>query len=92
MKKLKRIPRFKSEEAERKFWATHDTVGYFNAARIKKGAFPHLKPTTESISLRLPEYLLARIKEQANAKDVPYQSLMKIYLANQINRELGKGF
>ena len=90
MKKLKRIPRFKNEEAERKFWATHDTVDYFDAARIKKGTFPNLKPTTESISLRLPEYLLARIKEQANAKDVPYQSLMKIYLANQIDREIGQ--
>lgn len=88
-KKIKPIPRFKSEDEERDFWATHSATDYFDMSKaIKNPVFPNLKPTTESISLRLPQYLLARIKQLANAKDVPYQSLMKVFLSERVDREL----
>lgn len=89
-KKLKSIPTFKSEDEEREFWATHDSTEYIDWSKAEEAVFPNLKPTTKSISLRLPEYLLARIKEMANAKDVPYQSLMKIFLAERVEKELAK--
>jgi predicted DNA binding CopG/RHH family protein len=88
MRKLKPIPKFKNEDAERDFWATHDFTDYFDISKAEEAIFPNLKPSTESISLRLPKYLLARIKELANARDVPYQSLMKIFLAERIEKEL----
>jgi predicted DNA binding CopG/RHH family protein len=88
MKTLKTIPNFKSEAEEREFWLTHDSTEYLDWSKSKKAVFPNLKPTTESISLRLPAPLLARIKQLANEKDVPYQSLMKVYLSDQIKREL----
>lgn len=87
-KKLKPIPKFKNEDEEREFWATHDSTEYIDWSKAKEVIFPNLKPTTKSISLRLPEYLLARIKQLANARDVPYQSLMKIFLAERIEKEL----
>jgi predicted DNA binding CopG/RHH family protein len=90
MKKLKKLPRFRSEDQEREFWAVHDATDYFDMSRAKRAVFPNLKPTTESISIRLPKYLLAQLKELASAKDVPYQSLMKMYLSQQIGRELGR--
>lgn len=88
MKTLKKIPKFSSEQEEAEFWCTHDSTEYLDWSKAKKTVFPNLKPTTESISLRLPAPLLARIKELANEKDVPYQSLMKIYLSDQVKREL----
>ena len=89
MKKIiKAIPRFKTEDEEREFWATHDTTEYFDTSKPVKLNLSKLKPSTESISLRLPQYLLARIKQIANFKDVPYQSLMKIFLAERVEREL----
>lgn len=88
MKKLKQIPKFKSEDQEREFWATHDSTDYIDWSKAEQVIFPNLKPSTESISLRLPAYLLARIKELANAKDVPYQSLIKIFLAEKVEKEL----
>lgn len=87
-KKLKPIPKFKNEDEERDFWATADTSEYFDWNKAELVAFPNLKPTTKSISLRLPEHLLVRIKELANTKDVPYQSLMKIFLAERVEKEL----
>lgn len=88
-KKLKSIPKFKNEDEERDFWATHDVTDYFDMSKaIKNPAFPNLKPSTQTISLRLPQYLLERIKQLANAKDVPYQSLMKIFLAERVRKEL----
>lgn len=90
MKKLKQIPQFKNEDEERDFWATADTSEYFDWSKAQEAVFPNLKPSTESISLRLPSYLLARIKELANKKDVPYQSLMKIYLSDRVSEELRK--
>lgn len=87
-KRLKQIPVFKNEDEERDFWATADSSEYFDWSKGEEVIFPNLKPSTESISLRLPQYLLARIKELANKKDVPYQSLMKIFLSERIEQEL----
>ena len=86
--KLKQIPTFKNEDEERDFWATADSSEYFDWNKAKKVVFPNLKPTTESISLRLPSFLLARIKQLANKKDVPYQSLMKMFLSEKVDQEL----
>lgn len=89
-KRLKPIPQFKNEDKEREFWATHDSTDYIDWDKAEEAIFPNLKPTTRSISLRLPEYLLARIKQLANSKDIPYQSLMKIFLAERVEKELSK--
>ena len=87
-KKLKPIPKFRDEDEERDFWATADSSEYFDWSRAERVIFPNLKSSTESISLRLPSFLLARIKELANKKDVPYQSLMKVFLSERIDQEL----
>ena len=88
MKDLKKIPEFKNSEEEAKFWDEHDSAVYIDWSETEKTIFPNLKSSTESISLRLPSPLLARIKELANEKDVPYQSLMKVYLSDQVKRDL----
>jgi predicted DNA binding CopG/RHH family protein len=80
----KRILNFKNEDEEREFWATHSPLDYFNSKNLKRGLFPNLKPSLKSISIRLPEDLLVELKTLANKKDVPYQSLAKIFLAKQI--------
>jgi predicted DNA binding CopG/RHH family protein len=90
-KRLKRIPDFPDEEAEREFWATHDLADYFDLSRARPVVFPELRPSTESISLRLPASLLADLKVLAHRLDVPYQSLMKVYLAERVERELRRG-
>ena len=77
MKNRKSIPKFKNEDREREFWAKVNLADYFDPSDAQKARFPNLKPTSKSISIRLPEYLLNRIKEEANAMDVPYQSLIK---------------
>ncbi|MBI2334634.1 BrnA antitoxin family protein [Candidatus Daviesbacteria bacterium] len=87
-KKVKFIPKFKNEDQEREFWATHDFTDYLDQFEPVELDLSELKPSTESISLRLPQYLLARIKQIANFKDVPYQSLMKIFLAEKVREEL----
>lgn len=89
-KKIKLIPKFKNEDEERDFWATHNTTEYFDTSKPVELDLTNLKPSTETISLRLPQYLLARIKELANFKDVPYQSLMKIFLAEKVEEALRK--
>lgn len=89
MKELKTIPEFDSLESEAEFWNTHDSTDYVDWSKADRTVFPNLKPTTESISLRLPSPLLARLKELANERDVPYQSLLKVYLSERIDRELG---
>jgi len=89
MKKLK-IPKFKDEDQERNFWAKVNLADYLKAADFELASFPNLKPTSRSISIRLPQYLLIRIKEQANELNVPYQSLMKRYLAEGMMGELHK--
>lgn len=87
-KRIKPIPEFKNEDEEREFWATHEATDYFDFGKPVELDLSKLKPTTETISLRLPAYLLMRIKEIANSRDVPYQSLMKIFLAERVEKEL----
>ena len=84
MSKLKPIPAFKSEAEERKFWETHDSTDYVDWSKAQRVRFPNLKPTTPSISLRLPVSLLEQIKIAANKRDVPYQSLIKMWLAEKV--------
>ena len=82
-KKLKATPNFRSEAEERRFWETHDSGDYVDWAKAQRRRFPSLKPSTTSISLRLPVTLLERIKVAANKRDVPYQSLIKTWLAEK---------
>lgn len=90
MNKMKgKIPHFRNEDEEREFWAAHSPLDYFDSKRFKRGSFPNLKPSLKSISIRLPEDLLVELKTLANKKDVPYQSLAKIFLARQIALERG---
>src|SRR5881628_3380232 len=89
-KELKRIPRFSSEREEREFWETHDTTDYVDWSQGRVGVFPDLKASTEAISLRLPASLLAEIKALANKRDVPYQSLLKVFLAERVVSEHAK--
>ncbi len=84
---LKPVPEFPSEAEERTFWETHDTAEYVDWSKARLGVFPNLKPSTETISLRLPASLLAELKTLANERDVPYQSLLKVFLAERIARE-----
>ena len=86
--KKKHIPRFKSEEEEREFWASHDATDFIDFSEAKQTLMPNLRPTMKKISIRLPESLLESIKVLAHKRDVPYQSLMKILLAEGIEREL----
>jgi predicted DNA binding CopG/RHH family protein len=80
----KAIPRFKSEAEEREFWQTHDSTDYVDWAKAERAVLPNLKPTTQTISLRLPRHLLDAIKTAANARDVPYQSLIKVWLQERV--------
>jgi predicted DNA binding CopG/RHH family protein len=82
-----RIPKFKNEDEEREFWATHSPLDYFDRKNAKRPAFPNLKPSLKSISIRLPADMLEELKVLANKRDVPYQSLAKMYLARQIALE-----
>lgn len=84
----KKIPKFKSEEEEMEFWATHDSSEYIDWMKAKRVVLPELKPSLKTISLRLPESMLAELKLLAHKKDVPYQSLLKIFLSEKINEEL----
>ncbi len=88
MKNIKLIPRFKNEKEERKFWLTHDSTKYVDWSRARRAVFPNLKPTYKSISLRLPSHMLDEIKLLANKKDVPYQSLMKVFLSEKVKEEM----
>ena len=83
-KKILIVPAFKNEGDERDFWDTIDLTDYFDKKDAVPVAFPNLKPTSASISLRIPQHLLMRLKERANQIDVPYQSLMKEYIARGI--------
>ena len=88
MKKPKKIPKFKSEDEEREFWDRHSPLDYFDWSKAKRLVLPNLRPSLTTISLRLPNYLLAELKVLANSRDVPYQSLLKIYLAERVQQEL----
>lgn len=89
-KNLKPIPSVKSEDEERNFWDKADSTEYFDFRYAVKVKFPNLKFSTESISIRLPKSLLDSIKIIANKKDVPYQSLIKIYLSDRVSEESSK--
>src|SRR3954462_12909421 len=83
-KKLKPLPTFRGEAEERAFWQTHDTADYFDLSKAQRARLPNLKLSTTSISLRLPLDLLERIKIASNKKDVPYQSLIKVWLSEKL--------
>ena len=84
----KKIPKYKSEDKERQFWAVADSTEYIDWSRARRVILPNLKPSLKTISLRLPELMLAELKLLANKRDVPYQSLIKIFLAERLEREL----
>lgn len=83
----KSIPKFKNEDEEREFWATHDLTDYLHLFKPVELDLSELKPSTKSVTIRLPESLLAALKQIANKRDVPYQSLMKIFLAERVKKE-----
>ena len=83
----KAVPTFSSEAEERTFWETHDSSPFVDWSKARVAVFPNLKPSTETISLRLPAALLAELKALANKRDVPYQSLLKVFLAERVDRE-----
>ncbi|MBN1347825.1 BrnA antitoxin family protein [candidate division KSB1 bacterium] len=88
MNRLKKIPQFKNVDEEREFWSKSDSTEYIDWEKSEKIAFPKLKPSTKTISLRLPEFILDEIKMIANKRDAPYQSLIKIFLKERIDKEL----
>ena len=83
--KPKKLPEFKTEDDERAFWARHDSADYLDWSKAEPARLPKLKPSTETISLRLPKHLLERIRMAANARDVPYQSLIKVWLQEKLH-------
>ena len=90
MAKKKKIPHFKNEEEEREFWTSHDSTDYIDWSAAKEVVMPNLKPTLKTISIRLPEMMIEELKLIANKRDVPYQSLMKMFLAEKVEQELFK--
>ena len=84
MSKLKKVPAFKTEQEEREFWETHDSSEYFDLSKAESVVMPNLKPSTQTISLRLPQGLLDSIKVEANKRDMPYQSLIKAWLTRDV--------
>ena len=87
IKKVKQIPNLKSEDEEREFWATHDATDYFDTSHPVEFDLSKLKPSTQSVTIRLPKGLLYDLKMLANQHDIPYQSLMKVYLAERVKKE-----
>jgi predicted DNA binding CopG/RHH family protein len=83
----KRIPEFNNEDEEREFWKAHDSTEYLNWREAERAVFPRLKPSTKTISLRLPESMLAELRQLANKRDIPYQSLIKTFLRERIDEE-----
>jgi predicted DNA binding CopG/RHH family protein len=84
----KRLPKFDSEAAEHEFWATHDSTDYLDWNKAKRTILPNLKPSSQTISLRLPKPMLERLKMLANQRDIPYQSLLKMFVAERLKEEL----
>jgi predicted DNA binding CopG/RHH family protein len=87
MSKLKPRPTFKSEAQEAAFWASHDSTEYIDYSKSRRAIFPKLKPSTETISLRLPKSLLDQLKTLANKRDVPYQTLLKLFVLERVQAE-----
>ena len=86
-KQRKKIPKFANEQAERRFWEQNDSADYLDWSEAESVVMPNLKPTTKTISLRLPQHLLDSIKAAANARDVPYQSLIKVWLQEKLHEQ-----
>jgi predicted DNA binding CopG/RHH family protein len=84
-KQTKAVPKFATEAQERAYWEKHDSTDYLDWSKAQKVTLPNLKPTTKTISLRLPQHLLDSIKVAANARDVPYQSLIKVWLQEKLH-------
>jgi len=84
MSKVKKVPKFNTEQEEREFWETHDSTDYVDWTKAESVSLSNLKPSTKTISLRLPEGLLDSIKIEANKQDMPYQSLIKVWLAEDV--------
>jgi predicted DNA binding CopG/RHH family protein len=87
MKKPKTLPALSSEEEEREFWATHDSMDYVDWSKAERVLFPNLKPSVRTISVRLPASMIAGLKALAHQRDVPYQSLLKVFLSERLERE-----
>lgn len=87
MKKPLKIPKFKNEDKEAEFWANVDLSKYLDPSDFERASFPNLKPTSRSIAIRIPEHILMRLKERANEINVPYQSLIKEYIAEGVVRD-----
>lgn len=85
--KIKKIPKFKSVEEEQKFWQKADTTEYFDTSKPIDFDFSDLKPSTKVVTLRIPEHMFLSLKTAANKRDVPYQSLMKVFLAEKLQQE-----
>lgn len=91
MKNLKRIPKFKDEAEESEFWSKHDSTEYIDYSKARHAIFPNLKPSLRTISIRLPESLIEHLKVLANKRDIPYQTLLKMYLAEKVEEEMHPG-
>jgi predicted DNA binding CopG/RHH family protein len=91
MSKVKKIPKFANEAEERAFWESHPSTDYLEWSNAEPASFPNLKPSTKTISLRLPEGLLDQIKIEANKRDMPYQSLIKVWLAEDVEQSRSSG-
>ena len=91
MRKLRKLPKFKNENDEFTFWANHDSTEYVDYSKAKKMLLPKLKPSTRTISVRLPESLIDHLKVLANKRDLPYQSLLKMYLIEKVEQEFREG-
>jgi predicted DNA binding CopG/RHH family protein len=84
---VKQIPEFNNEDEEREFWASHDSTEYIDWKKAQRAIFPNLKPSTKTISLRLPESMLNELRQLANKRDIPYQSLIKVFLRERVDQE-----
>ena len=87
---MREIPKFTSEDEARRFWAENDSTDFVDWSKASRGVFPQLKPSTKTISLRLPESMVEELKLLANKNDIPYQSLVKVFLSERIDAELRK--
>lgn len=86
--RIRKIPKFENEDQERDFWASHDSVDFIDWRQAEQVKLPNLRPTTRTISIRLPEAMIERLKVLANKRDIPYQSLLKMFVADKIEEEL----
>lgn len=86
--RMRKVPKFRTEDKERDFWASRDSTEFVDWRRAKRVKLPDLRPTTRTISIRLPESMIERLKVLANKRDVPYQSLLKMFVADKIEEEL----